>query len=47
MKVQTKLNQLYPILEEAGELARQFTGGYSNHFFSAEEFHAALADSIT
>ncbi len=43
----SKLEQLYLLLDKAEELARQFTGGYSSHFFSAEEFHAALADSVT
>ncbi|MBL7748157.1 MAG: hypothetical protein JNM19_12050, partial [Chitinophagaceae bacterium] len=28
------------------KLATQFTGGYSDHFFSAEEFHTALSDCI-
>jgi hypothetical protein len=41
-----KLDRLYLLLDKAEELARQFTGGYSNHFFSAEEFHTSLADSI-
>lgn len=41
-----KLDQLYLLLDKAEELARQFTGGYSTHFFSAQEFHEALADSI-
>jgi hypothetical protein len=41
-----KLDRLYLLLERAEELAKQFTGGYSDHFFSAEEFHTALADSI-
>ena len=42
-----KLERLYLLLDKAEELARQFSGGYSNHFLSAEEFHAALADSIS
>lgn len=41
-----KLERLYLQLDKAEELARQFSGGYSDHFFSAQEFHAALADSI-
>ena len=42
----SKLEQLYELLDEAEKLARQFTTGYTNNFFSAEEFHTALADSI-
>jgi hypothetical protein len=41
-----KLQQLIKFLDEAEQLAGQFTGGYSDHFFSAEEFHAALKESI-
>ncbi len=41
-----KLERLYLLLGKAEELARQFSGGYSNHFLSAEEFHSALNDSI-
>jgi hypothetical protein len=41
-----KLERLYLLLDRAEELASEFTGGYSDHFFSAQEFHAALADSI-
>ncbi len=41
-----KLKHLYLLLDEAEELASQYTGGYSNAFFSAEEFHLALASSI-
>jgi hypothetical protein len=41
-----KFEQLYLLLDKAVELAEEFTGGYSNHFFSAQEFHAALAESI-
>lgn len=40
------LDQLYQLLDSAEKLAKQFTGGYSDHFFSAEEFHTALSDSI-
>lgn len=29
----------------AEELAREFSGGYSKNFFSAQEFHKALSDS--
>jgi len=41
-----KLNHLFRLLDDAEKLANQFTGGYSNQFRSAEEFHLALADSI-
>lgn len=41
-----KLDRLYLLLNKAEKLARQFTGGYSDHFLSAKEFHASLADSI-
>jgi len=40
------LDRLITLLERAEALAGQFSGGYSNNFFSAEEFHAALVDSI-
>ncbi len=42
-----KLKHLFLLLDEAEELASQYTGGYSNAFFSAEEFHLALANSIS
>ena len=38
--------QLLQLLEEAERLSAEYTGGYSNRFLSAEEFHAALSDSI-
>jgi len=41
-----KLERLYVILEKAEELVAQFEGGYSDHFFSAQEFHTALSESI-
>lgn len=41
-----KLEALFLLLDEAEQLAGEFIGGYSDHFFSAQEFHAALADSI-
>jgi hypothetical protein len=41
-----KLEQLIKLLDQAEKLASQFSGGYSNNFFSAQEFYAALADSI-
>jgi hypothetical protein len=42
----SKLERLVELLDEAEKLAGQYTGGYSDHFFSAEEFHTALAASI-
>jgi hypothetical protein len=41
-----KLELLLKLLDKAEKLAGQFSGGYSNNFFSAQEFHKALADSI-
>ena len=41
-----KLERLYGLLDQANELASQFSGGYSNNFSSAEEFHSALDESI-
>ncbi|HTE27158.1 DUF6896 domain-containing protein [Flavitalea sp.] len=41
-----KLERLYLLLDQAEELAEHFTGGYSDHFYSAQDFHAALAESI-
>jgi tetratricopeptide (TPR) repeat protein len=46
MTVEIKLEQLFTLLEKAEELSSEFTGGYSGHFLSAEEFHLALAASI-
>ena len=43
---QSKFDRLIVLLDEAEELASQFTGGYSNHFFGAKEFHEALKVSI-
>lgn len=34
------------LLDKAEKLASEFQGGYSGQFFSAEEFHQALFDSI-
>ena len=42
-----KLDLLFELLEKAENLAKQYTGGYSSHFQSAEEFHAALTESIS
>ena len=45
MKQEEKL-RLVELLLEAEQLAGQYTGGYSNRFLSAEEFHCALKQSI-
>lgn len=37
---------LYNLLDEAANLLSEFSGGYSNHFSSSEEFHLALKKSI-
>jgi len=42
----SKFERLITLLDEAEMLAGQYTGGYSNNFFSAQEFHTALTDSI-
>lgn len=42
----SKFERLIKLLDEAEKLAGQFTEGYSNNFFSAQEFHTALTDSI-
>lgn len=44
--LQSEHSKLITLLEKAEQLAREFTGGYSNQFLSAEEFHQALSDSI-
>ena len=41
-----ELTNLYRLLDEAVALSATFSGGYSNHFASAEEFHLALCESI-
>lgn len=38
--------QLIELLDKAEILAREFKGGYSGEFLSAEEFHQALLESI-
>lgn len=47
MSYDLKLEQLISLLDEAEKLAKEYTGGYSNSFSSAQEFHTALAESIT
>lgn len=42
----SKLERLLKLLDEAEKLAEQFSGGYSNNFLSAQEFHSALRDSL-
>ena len=41
-----RMSKLITLLEEAANLISEFTGGYSNQFSSAEEFHEALVESI-
>lgn len=41
-----KFERLIKLLDEAEKLAGQFSGGHSNNFLSAQEFHIALTDSI-
>lgn len=46
IKERLEYKQLIFRLEEAEQLAAQFSGGYSNNFISAEEFHVALSETI-
>jgi hypothetical protein len=46
MTTQTNHTKLIDLLDKAKKLAGEFQGGYSGQFFSAEEFHQALFDSI-
>ena len=46
MTIDKKLSRLYSLLENAEKLAREFSGGYSNHFIDAEDFHKSLSESI-
>lgn len=41
-----KRDHLIVLLDQAEELVSYYRGGYSTQFFSAQEFHAALAESI-
>jgi hypothetical protein len=41
-----KLDKLCLLLDQAEKLSSKFSGGYSIHFLSAEEFHLALSESI-
>jgi hypothetical protein len=41
-----QLDKLLPLLDEAAVFVGGITGGYSNRFTSAEEFHKALLLSI-
>src|SRR6478736_6523648 len=40
-----KIESLVILLDKAEHLVSEFRGGYSNQFFSAEEFHSALVES--
>ncbi|MBL7937849.1 MAG: hypothetical protein JNL43_00700 [Flavobacteriales bacterium] len=42
----TDLEALIGDLDRAVKLASQFSGGYSDHHFSAEEFHANLLSKV-
>ncbi len=46
MHTDNAMHTLIMLLDQAEELAAQFSGGYSGNFWSAEEFHMALAQSI-
>ncbi len=46
MNKETQMQELLKLLDEAEQLASEYTGGYSGPFFSAQEFHRALSDSI-
>jgi hypothetical protein len=46
MKNETQMATLIGLLDEAKDLSGQFSGGYSGNFFSAEEFHTALIESV-
>ncbi len=41
-----KINQLTSKLQLAHELSKNFTGGWSNDFLSAEDFSKALGEAI-
>lgn len=45
-KREKEMGELFELLDKAEKLASEFSGGYSNNFSSAEEFHSALVDSI-
>ena len=47
MTIETDIKVLMGLLTQAENLVGQFSGGYSGEFFSAEEFHTALVDSIS
>lgn len=44
---ETYIKNLIKLLDKAEHLSGQISGGYSGQFLSAEEFHSALADSIS
>jgi len=41
-----KLKHLYNLLDKAKTISAEYKGGYSNTFFSAEDFHSTLIESI-
>ena len=47
MEREACITELITLLEEAVALSSQYTGGYSNQFFSAEEFHEALKTTFS
>jgi hypothetical protein len=47
METLNHFNRLFKLLDSAEKLASEFSGGYSEQFLSAEEFHLALKDSIS
>ena len=47
LSYEEKFSTLLELLDEAEKLSYQFSGSYSNHFFSAQEFSRALSESIT
>lgn len=47
MTADNDIQKLIRLLDKAEQLARQFSGGYSGQFLSAQEFHKSLVDSIT
>lgn len=46
MSSHSDIKTLIKHLDEAEVLASQFSGGYSDHFFSAEEFYSEIKNTI-
>jgi hypothetical protein len=46
MTEKENFESLLEVLDEAETLVAEFSGGYSDNFFSAEEFHAELKAAI-